>query len=386
MSLPLELSQWLYRVLQPEYVNHEKTFTDSSLLLVTYKNLKPRTRIYINEQGAPNLLLNIYGSLPTTINNKVYKIPIEIWLPKSYPAESPIVYVTPTEKMNLQPGNHVDNNGKCYSFSLSNWKEFSNILNVLQELSLNFSAEPPVYAKPVVQLQQKPQQLQRPTGPLKEVQSPPPLPPIPAELRQSLLKSSSPSLTTALENGIKQLNFMDEVIDNKNDDILRFKSITSVENILQNIYDLDVFKRLEKTKLNVSGIQSSIGKFDKIFEFEFNEIDGLEQQISINSQILSEKKTKALQTINESNSFGAINVDEIISTETVLYTQLYDLVSHDLAIEDTLYTLTKSFDHGNIPLQTFIKYTRNLSREQFMNKALIRKISKLLNLDISQVH
>lgn len=79
--------------------------------------------------------------------------------------------------------------------------------------------------------------------------------------------------------------------------------------------------------------------------------------------------------------------------------RLYDLVAEDQAIGDTIYVLTKAYDNGNVPLPSFIKvslpstqlynaqltnthkHTRSLAREQFFKKAMIVKISQMLNLN-----
>ncbi|CEP21612.1 K12183 ESCRT-I complex subunit TSG101 [Cyberlindnera jadinii] len=71
----------------------------------------------------------------------------------------------------------------------------------------------------------------------------------------------------------------------------------------------------------------------------------------------------------------------MICAENVVYNQLYDLVAEDQAIGDTIYVLTKAYDNGNVPLPSFIKHTRSLAREQFFKKAMIVKISQMLNLN-----
>ncbi|ODV74722.1 ubiquitin-binding ESCRT-I subunit protein STP22, partial [Cyberlindnera jadinii NRRL Y-1542] len=145
-----ELLHWLFRVLQPEYSDPRTTYHDVAVLLQRYPTLKPRTRVYTYETGESALLLDIYGALPSRINGEVYRIPVEVWIPHEYPLASPIAYVTPTEKMVLQPGNHVDTNGKCYLEYTANWsaERRSNVAGLCDDLCLVFAKEPPVFAKP----------------------------------------------------------------------------------------------------------------------------------------------------------------------------------------------------------------------------------------------
>ncbi|KAE8266238.1 hypothetical protein A4X09_0g6104, partial [Tilletia walkeri] len=55
---------------------------------------------------------------------------------------------------------------------------------------------------------------------------------------------------------------------------------------------------------------------------------------------------------------------------------LLTLVAEDHALEDTLYQLGRALNAERIDLDRFLKQTRHLAREQFMRRALARKISE----------
>ena len=75
------------------------------------------------ENGFSALLLQLTGTLPVTFRGTVYKFPITIWLPNTYPREPPLVYVTPTQDMAVRVGQHVTLEGRVYHHYLAHWAE-----------------------------------------------------------------------------------------------------------------------------------------------------------------------------------------------------------------------------------------------------------------------
>lgn len=83
--------------------------------------------------------------------------------------------------------------------------------------------------------------------------------------------------------------------------------------------------------------------------------------------------------------------------------RLYDLVTEDMAIEDTIYVLGKALDRERISLDVFLKvpyplnlqlgdakkltgheklqHTRTLAREQFLLRALVKKITRQIGIE-----
>jgi ESCRT-I complex subunit TSG101 len=69
------------------------------------------------------LLLHLVGTLPVSFRGIVYRFPIDIWVPNTYPREPPIVYVTPTQDMVVRVGQHVTLEGRVYHHYLAHWVE-----------------------------------------------------------------------------------------------------------------------------------------------------------------------------------------------------------------------------------------------------------------------
>ncbi|EER38650.1 ESCRT-I component [Histoplasma capsulatum H143] len=164
--VPQKTLTWLYRVLtNAEYGSNQayrdpnRTYNDVTNLLAQYPGFVLRTDVYTYENGTPALLLQLTGTLPVTFRGALYRFPITIWVPKTYPREPPFVYVTPTQDMLVRPGQHR-----------------STIVDLLYILRDVFAKEPPVISK----------QQQNIRIPTQQNEPPPPVPPLPQELAKTV--------------------------------------------------------------------------------------------------------------------------------------------------------------------------------------------------------
>ncbi|KAL2794531.1 UEV domain-containing protein [Aspergillus keveii] len=190
-AVPQRTLNWLYSVLirdhydpKQTYQDPNRTYYDVANVLAKFPSLSPETNVYTYETGDFALLLHLSGTLPVTYRGQVYKFPIALWIPNTYPRDPPLAYVTPTQDMAVRVGQHVTLEGRIYHHYLAHWAgawERSSILDFLSILQDVFAKEPPVKYK---QQQPIPQQ----------VQAPPPLPPLPPELAQSSTHTPSPQI------------------------------------------------------------------------------------------------------------------------------------------------------------------------------------------------
>ncbi|KAK5114099.1 hypothetical protein LTR62_002668 [Meristemomyces frigidus] len=175
---------WLYSVLH-EYQDPQRTYSDAARTLSSYPSLSPRTEVYTHEDGSSALLLTISGTLPVTFRGATYKFPVKIWLPKAYPHDPPITYVTPGRDMLVRPGQHVGVDGRIYHSYLRDWQRMwdrASLAEFLEYLQQVFAKEPPVISRA-----QQQQYYQRNVGgAMPQSQSaavaPPPRPPKPGEV------------------------------------------------------------------------------------------------------------------------------------------------------------------------------------------------------------
>ncbi|KAK2769445.1 hypothetical protein FQN53_006180 [Emmonsiellopsis sp. PD_33] len=192
-AVPQKTLTWLYRVLtntdqgpNQTYLDPNRTYNDVASLLAQHAGFAPRTDVYTYESGTSALLLQISGTLPVTFRGAVYRFPIAIWVPKAYPREPPMVYVTPTQEMRVRPGQHVSGEGRVYHHYLAHWGgawERSTIVDFLYILRDVFAKEPPVISKQ--------QQNVRPMPPQQRA-TPPAVPPLPPELAPTSTSTPSP--------------------------------------------------------------------------------------------------------------------------------------------------------------------------------------------------
>ncbi|KAL3432717.1 UEV domain-containing protein [Aspergillus tetrazonus] len=198
-SVPQRTLNWLYSVLirdhydpKQTYQDPNRTYYDVANVLAKFPTLAPETAVYTYENGFSALLLQLSGTLPVTFRGTVYKFPIALWIPNTYPREPPIVYVKPTQDMVVRVGQHVTLEGRVYHHYLAHWGgawERSSLLDLLSILQDVFAKEPPVKYK---QQHPVPQQAQ----PAQPVQTPPPRPPLPPELSNTFSHTPSPQLSS----------------------------------------------------------------------------------------------------------------------------------------------------------------------------------------------
>ncbi|XP_052238882.1 tumor susceptibility gene 101 protein-like isoform X2 [Dreissena polymorpha] len=118
------------------------------------------------ERSLRNTTVSIYSI--------VYNIPIKVCLMDTHPCSAPIVFVTPTATMQINSGRYVDQNGKVDLPYLREWNyPNSDLLGLLQILSIVFGEEPPLYARQEAINQPPPPVYPRPQP---TNQTPPPVP------------------------------------------------------------------------------------------------------------------------------------------------------------------------------------------------------------------
>eukprot|EP00301_Raphidiophrys_heterophryoidea_P023376 c728_g1_i1.p1 GENE.c728_g1_i1~~c728_g1_i1.p1 ORF type:complete len:180 (+),score=18.46 c728_g1_i1:38-577(+) len=69
-----------------------------------------------------------------------------------------------------------------------------------------------------------------------------------------------------------------------------------------------------------------------------------------------------------------LNIDDIVVGEDVRTAQLLELVGLDRSLKDTIYFLDKAFERKAIGMSDWLKAVRSLAKEQYMARALVRKI------------
>lgn len=94
---------------------------------------------------------------------------------------------------------------------------------------------------------------------------------------------------------------------------------------------------------------------------------------------------EADRVMDDAQRREAPDVDDVLVAPTVVGGQLYGLAADERGIADALFVLGRALDRGRVGADVFVKQTRSLAREQFLKKALIKKIAKGMALDEYQM-
>ena len=64
----------------------------------------------------------VRDSVPVSCAGNMYNIPLQLWIMDSHPYNPPMVYVRPTNTMQIKSGRYVDMNGKVDMPFLREWR------------------------------------------------------------------------------------------------------------------------------------------------------------------------------------------------------------------------------------------------------------------------
>uniref|UniRef100_A0A6A7G8H7 Tumor susceptibility 101 n=1 Tax=Hirondellea gigas TaxID=1518452 RepID=A0A6A7G8H7_9CRUS len=309
-------------------------------------SLRAEVSSFVSNTGAQSRLLHLIGTIPISFHGNRYNIPVTIWLDETYPARPPICYVTPTHDMRIKPQHqHVDTQGMIYLSYLHQWnRNGSDLVDLIEVMSSVFGQDPPVFRRakdggakpapePVVDprpVEEHKESIQPGEQPSEEV--------ILAKLREAVVRKLQAALQTRNNRITNQMNQLF-------DSAARLKDGSA------------------QLSTRMADMEEEKGRLEK-FISELN---------SRNDEVL---------TWVEQNEQPQNDVDPsaIVKAGDTWSEQLFELVSEDLAIDDTLYELDNAIGNEQIPLNSFINLTRRLARDQFFLRALIRKIFEKLSV------
>ncbi|KAF3912575.1 hypothetical protein ABW21_db0204074 [Orbilia brochopaga] len=113
-----------------------------------------------------------------------------------------------------------------------------------------------------------------------------------------------------------------------------------------------------KTKASLEQTASqaeAMAKTEAYMERERLELARMQEMCEKDQRILGERIGMADDLIREVRDREAPNIDGVVVAPTVVHNQLYELVTDDMAIEDTIYVLGKALDKERITLDIFLK-------------------------------
>lgn len=307
-----------------------------------FKSLTPKLELYTFPTGVTRELVCLDGTIPVMFKDASYNIPICIFISDSHPFDAPICYVRPTRDMTIKTSRHVDGSGRVYLPYLSEWnRNTSDILSTIQVMQIVFGQNCPVY--------QKTSEYETyPSG--DAVSSALPF----SSQTQPYLPSASNATGTITEEHIRA-SLLSAV-----EDRLKYRMKEKVHQIQD---EIEVLKRTSND-LNRGKIQ-----LDEMKTRMANEIADL-SDAKIKLQDLSDQLQEFIVKYDKEGE--EINPDEVYGPTQPLYKQLLEAFAEENAVVDAIYYTSEGLRKDVITLDVFLKSVRELSRRQFMLRALMR--------------
>lgn len=95
----------------------------------------------------PQLLLCLFGSMTCAFQGGQFTFTVEIWLPRTFPFQAPLVFVVPSSSQRLRQSALVDHAGRVLHSYLSYWhtRPNSTLIEMMNYLHQAFCQDPPVF-------------------------------------------------------------------------------------------------------------------------------------------------------------------------------------------------------------------------------------------------
>lgn len=392
-----------------KYKNVTATKKDVIDALENYKSLTYQLEKFVFNDGVIRDLFNLQGTIPVVYKNNTYHIPICIWLMDTHPNNAPMCFVKPTSTMQIKVSMFVDHTGKIYLPYLHDWQpQTSDLLGLIQVMIVTFGDQPPVYSKPKESVAPYPNQFGSNTGPpypqMPFMPQPntsgnfmppypttgsggfpgyPPannfgsFPPYPGGTAGTNVPSSGAGYPPYMQNtsGYNS-NFDASGTGNTTGTIteehIKASLISAVEDKLKRRIQERVnqcqaeIETLDRTKQELTEGQTKI-------ESIISRLQREEVELKKNISVLKDKEQELEKSLESLEKMDGIDVDEAVITTAPLYRQLLNAYAEESATEDAIYYLGEALRNGVIDLEVFLKHVRQLSRKQFMLRAIMQK-------------
>lgn len=368
----------------------------------SFKDLRPNLDTFVFNDGSRKELLSLEGTIPVSYKGNTYNIPVQLWLMESHPYNPPMVYVKPTSMMQIKRGKHVDANGKIYLPYLHEWKHpQSDLLGLIQVMTIVFGDEPPVFARQtggvgggVPARPPYPSNLPYPaSGPGMPVPNtgfgnsgyqpatsfpntgyqPPyssypqtssfaqsssfssytPYPSQASSVQQTTVSSSSNSMTLS-------------------DEQIRASIVSAVEDKMRRRLK-EIFAQAQAEIGALQRTQEDLQKGKQTLEEMLERLEREHNDVEANTALLKEKIDEMQNALSKMENRETVEIDDVVAPTAPLYRQLLNVFAEEQATDDAIYYLGEGLRKNVIDLDVYLKQVRELSRRQFMLRALIQR-------------
>lgn len=347
------------------------------MALQSFPSLRPKTDNYgappssrhsliclVRSGGPAQLLICLFGSLACGVHN----IPFELWLPKAYPREAPLLFVTPSSGIALRPTGLVDSQGRVLLF----FRPEAGLVEYLRAVMNNLAMDPPFYpgsGRPTPQYSigtpVAPQHLSSQSPQAfssayfhHHQQQPQPQPQQPQHHQQSSTSTRPQSYGPSPQESVEQLRSrLTEKVQQRFQELQQQLVVESDQLLAEN------------TRLNEGEDQLSA---------EMRRLEAEVERFQLTLDAILEQKRHYQSLLDQ--PAAEVDPEKVLEFDGPLANQIADLVIEDLSTQDLIYTLGRVFNEGKCPpsltLPAYLKAVRETAHDQFMAKALLAKIRR----------
>ncbi|CAG5117423.1 unnamed protein product [Candidula unifasciata] len=419
-----------------KYKHPNEARADIANTMAQYRDLRPSLEPFVFNDGTHRQLVKLEGTIPVYYKGNTYNIPISIWVLDTHPYNPPMVFVKPTNTMQIKPGRYVDANGKVDMPFIREWRHpTSDLLSLVQILAFSFGEECPVFSRTSGQ---RPQSVSYPGPPPLPPGMPmpglpyppsggipgagypgagyPPYPQMAGYLNQSSAPypgyppssqnsgfppqypasttvppypgpQQSPAYTDAL-TGYPSSQFNSHTAYPAVNSIgakpqftpggtvteadLRASLLSAVEDKIK--WRLkETFAQAQAEMDVLCKTQRDLNDGKQKLDKIISDLDKEKMEIEKNINLIRKKDSEVREAVQKMEQHQDLKIDEAVVTIAPLYRQLVDAFAEEQAIEDAIYYLGEALRKNVIELESFLKRVRELSRKQFMLRATIQK-------------
>lgn len=347
------------------------------------------------------LSLAATGTIPMIYKGSTYYVLITVWVPFDYPSKAPSASVIATDGLAVPPSHsfvspqgHVDFRKLDFE-----WDNSYHLVFLVETLQQAFGSEPPlrrqavaqVHPPHVIQTQQPPayhatgastngtnaqtsHQPPRVASPGYHVStsSSPSHSPAPGSNGNASNNPTYPNTGTGNQSSSSSMMGIQPTLANDASELLEVTSSQLYSLYYDTLADEDRQNQLTANTLDEWDTKhkyttARLAEQQKVQEECANATKLLEAEINVLERAAAQRREEA--------SNGTIDYDALAEPADPAVRMALACHAKDLAIDDTLYHLEKALQNGTIDLKVFLKVYRDLSNDQYYQRALLRKLN-----------
>lgn len=365
-------------------------------------HLVPGIAPLVENNGDTSNCLVLQGTIAIMFRGQTYQLLVDVFLPPGYPRRPPVSYLRLAPNMYLKENHpHVGSDGMVYLPYTHEWNPRTHsLIEKIVAMSSVFSADPPVFSRPTP----------------SPVPARPPSPPPPPAYNPPVSNTyNSPgdyvSSSTPQQNNLESERYMQEQMDliaaqeaSEKEQALEAarrveqdrqqqiaaekqweeKKTGDLRQRLNNKIRAHMVNLANETKTSVQSDwqdEEKLKKTKETIDSQLKQLETAEAQLTAAIATI-DAKTADVNHFLEKNGESKeeeVSVDDICQPVSKLHAQMLDLSAENAALTDALYFVDRAMYMGEMDCTTHLKSVRKLAKRQFLIRALLVKINKVVS-------